>query len=98
MYSGCEIWAGPHPAPEWLAGCTAGRPGRSYGWHPGPCLPGSWSPSGCWRCSSWGRSDLGERGVEVGGEEEVEEGGEIKRIQHLRAIDQAALNNTPNSK
>lgn len=48
----------PRRAPGWTAGCTADTPARSCGWHPGPCLLDSWSPSGCWRCSSWEHNDL----------------------------------------
>lgn len=49
---------GPRFAPAWTAGCTADRLERSYGWHPGPCLLDSWSPSGCLRCFSWEHNDL----------------------------------------
>lgn len=55
---GCGRQEAAPLAPAWIAGCTAGRPGRSCGWHPGPCPRGSWSPLGCWKCSSSAHSDL----------------------------------------
>ncbi len=63
------------PVPVWTVGCTAGRPGRSCGWRPGPYRPGSWSPLGCWRCSSWGHSGL----QEVDKTRELGTKGEVKK-------------------